>query len=391
MSFRSLLATPGIAGPFAASMVARLPVTALVLLLVLHVEHLTGRFALAGLAGGAYALGLGLSAPALGRLIDRHGQVRVLAPCGALVSSAITAIALLPGSAPVAVIVGLALLTGMTMPPLGSTLRALWMELIEPERRHAAFALDSAAVELLYILGPVAVAGGIGAWSTRVALGFGAACIATGVALYVTRPAIRAWQPHHHAGGLLGPLAAPAVRVLLGVLLLLGVGFGSVEVGVASVATAAGHQGWAGWLLGAWGLGSMGGALWVAKRPAPADPAAALVVRLLTFAVAHALLLLSTAPGALAGLLLVAGVTVAPALNGAFVLIGEAAPPGTVTETFTWATFGITAGIAAGSALGGALADSHPHAPFMLIVGVGVAALVVGRLRRPVLVAVAHP
>jgi predicted MFS family arabinose efflux permease len=135
----------------------------------------------------------------------------------------------------------------------------------------------------------------------------------------------------------------------------------------------------------------MSGALWIAKRPAPDDPAAALVVRLVAFAVAHALLLLSTAPAPLAGLLLVAGVTVAPALNGAFVLIGEAAPPGTVTETFTWATFGITAGIAAGSALGGAVADHHPHGPFVLIVGVGVAALAVGLLRRPVLVAVAHP
>jgi MFS family permease len=391
MSLRSLLATPGIAGPFAASLVARLPVTAMVLLLVLHVEHLTGRFALAGLAGGAYALGLGLSAPLLGRLIDHHGQVRVLAPCGALVAGAITAIALLPASAPTALILALALLTGLTMPPLGSTLRAAWMELIEPERRHAAFALDSAAVELLYILGPVVLATGIGSWSTRVALAVGAACVAVGVAAYVTRPAIRAWRPRRRDGGLLGPLAAPAVRVLLGILLLLGAGFGAVEVGVASAATAAGHQAWAGWLLGAWGLGSMGGALWIARRPAPPDPARALVGRLVALAAAHALLIATTAPVALAVLLLLAGTTVAPALNGAFVLIGEAAPAGTTTEAFTWATFGITAGIAAGSAVGGAVADQHPHGPFVLVALVSLVATGLGLVRRPALVAVAHP
>jgi len=391
MSLRSLLSTPGIAGPFAASLVARLPLTALVLLLVLHVERITGRFALAGLAGGVYAFGLGVSAPVLGRLIDRLGQARVLAPCGVLVSSAITAIALLPGSAPVAVIAGLALVTGMTMPPLGSTLRALWMALIEPERRHAAFALDSAALEMLYILGPVLVAGGIGAWSTRVALGFSAACIATGVAIYVTRPAIRAWVPHGRTSGLLGPLTAPAVRVLLAVLVLLGIGFGSVEVGVASVATHAGHRGWSGWLLGAWGLGSMLGALWIARRPAPADPAGALVARLVMFVAAHSVLLLSTEPLVLGGLLLIAGVSIGPTLNGAIVLVGEAAPAGTVTEAFSWTTFAITAGIGVGSAVGGALADSHPNGPFLLIVGVGLAALAVGVLRRPVLMAVAHP
>lgn len=392
MSLRSLLATPGIAGPFAASMLARLPVTALVLLLVLHVEDLTGRFALAGLAGGAYALGLGLSAPALGRLIDHHGQVRVLAPCGALVATAMTAIALLPADAPTGAILALALLCGLTMPPLGSTLRALWMELVDdPDRRHAAFALDSAAVELLYILGPVALAGGIGAWSTRAALGVGAACLAVGVAVYVTRPAIRAWRPRPRDEGLLGPLAAPAVRVLLGVLFLLGIGFGAVEVGVASAASAAGHAGWAGWLLGAWGLGSMAGALWIARRAAPADPARALVARLVALVVLHTLLIATTEPLVLAPLLLVAGTSVAPALNGAFVLIGEAAPAGTVTEAFTWATFGITAGIAAGSAAAGAVADGHPHGPFLLVAAAGLVATALGLARRPALVAVAHP
>jgi MFS family permease len=391
MSLRALLNTPGIAGPFAASMVARLPVTALVLLLVLHVEHLTGRFSLAGLAGGAYALGLGCSAPILGRLIDRRGQAQVLAPCGALVAGAVTAIALLPAGAPTIVVLALALLTGLTMPPLGSTLRALWMELIDAERRHAAFALDSAAVELLYVLGPVLLASGIGAWSTRAALGVCAGCLAGGVAAYVTRPAIRAWRPHPHGGGLLGPLTAPAMRVLLAILLLLGTGFGAVEVGVASAATAAGHQAWAGWLLGAWGLGSMAGALWIARRPAPADPAGAVVLRLAVFVVAHALLMVTTAPLVLAPLLLLAGTTVAPALNGAFVLIGDAAPAGTVTEAFTWATFGITAGIAAGSALAGAIADSHPHGPFVVVAVAALVATGLGVLRRPSLVAVAHP
>ena len=388
MSLRSLLRTPGVAGPFAASMVARLPVTALVLLLVLHVEGLTGRFALAGLAGGAYALGLGLSAPVLGRLIDHHGQVRVLAPCGALVATTMTAIALLPASAPTA-----------------RDPRA------RPGHRadHAAPGLDPArAVDGARRRRRIA-ATPPSRWtrprwscctsSVRSRWPAGSARGRRARRSASAPPASRwAWPPtsrdRRSAPGArasataawLGPLAAPAVRVLLGILLLLGTGFGAVEVGVAAAATAAGHEGWAGWLLGAWGLGSMTGALWIARRPAPADPARALAVRLCALVVAHLLLVATTEPVALAPLLLLAGTTVAPALNAAFVLIGEAAPAGTVTEAFTWATFGITAGIACGSALAGAIAEGAPHGPFVVVAAAGLVATGLALVRRPSLV-----
>lgn len=388
MHLRSLLATPGVAGPFGATLLGRLPITALGLLLILHVEALTGRFSLAGLAAGGYSLGLAVSAPLLGRLIDRRGQVVVLAPCGAIASVAIAAVAVLPSSAPAGLVIALSVPIGLAMPPLGATLRALWMEVADADRRHAAFALDSAATEALFIFGPVVVAGGIGAWSPRAALVVCAVAVLAGTALYVLQPAVRAWRSHGRDGGLAGPLAAPAVRVLLAVLLLLGASFGAVEVGVAAAAKAAGHRGWAGALMGVWGVGSMVGAVVIARRPAPRDPARALVTRLAALAALHALLVATTDPLLLAPLLLVAGVTVAPAINGVLVLLGEAAPRGTVTEAFTWATCGITGGIAAGSALAGTLAEQSPHGPFLVVIAVGVAAAALGRLRRPALAAV---
>ncbi len=388
MPLRELLRLPGVAGPFAASIVGRLPMTAMGLLLILHVEALSGRIAVAGLAAGAYAAGLAVGAPLLGRLIDRHGPAAVLVPCAALGASACLALAAMPPGAPAEAAVALAVPIGVGMPPLGSTLRALWTELPDPAQRHAAFALDSAVVEALFVVGPVAVAGGLGAWSTRAAFAVCAAALVAGTVGFVVQPAVRAWRAQPREGGLAGPLAAPVVRVLLVVLLLLGAGLGAVEVGIAAAATADGHRGWAGPLLGLWGLGSMVGALLVARRPPPADRSRALVRRIAALAAVHALLAATTAPLLLAPLLPAAGLTIAPALNAVFVTLGEAAPRGTVTEAFTWATCAISAGVAAGSALGGAVAEASPHAPFLLVVALGALAAGVGARRRTAIAAV---
>ena len=46
--------------------------------LLVHVRHLTGSFATAGIVAGAFAVSLGVGGPLLGRLVDRRGQTAVL-------------------------------------------------------------------------------------------------------------------------------------------------------------------------------------------------------------------------------------------------------------------------------------------------------------------------
>src|SRR3954451_14025272 len=101
----AVLRTPGVLPLSPSSCVARLPMGALSLLLVLHTKDLTGSYGHGGVAAGVFALSLGVSAPALARIIDRRGQAGVLR-FGALVSTtAIVVIALLPDGAPFGAII----------------------------------------------------------------------------------------------------------------------------------------------------------------------------------------------------------------------------------------------------------------------------------------------
>ncbi|HEU4656449.1 MAG TPA: MFS transporter [Capillimicrobium sp.] len=384
---KPLLQTPGVAGPFASSLIGRIPVTAIGLLLVLHVEDLTGRFAVAGASAACFSLGLSVSAPVFGRLIDRRGQVTVVLAGAAVVTVALSAIAFLPAGAPAGAIAALAAVAGVAVPPLGSCLRALWVDAIDADRRHAAFAIDSAATELTYFIGPVVLAGAIGGWSTRTAIATSAAMFAIGGVAYTSRPAVRAWRPGERHPSLLGPLSAPAVRSLLGMLAFTGLCFGAVEVGVAAVAERAGVEGAAGPLLGAWAVGSIVGAIVTARAGAPRDPARRVVALLALLALAHVPLVATGEPLLLAPLLVLAGGSIAPALSTIFAVLGYAAPPGTVTEAFTWATTAIGGGIAAGAALGGAVAEAGHAAPFALAAGAGLTSACFAVLWRPVVAA----
>src|SRR4051812_31941556 len=73
----AILRTPRVLPLFVASCVARLPMGALGLLLVLHTHDLTGSYGRGGLATGVYLVALGVSAPLLARLVDRRGQTAV--------------------------------------------------------------------------------------------------------------------------------------------------------------------------------------------------------------------------------------------------------------------------------------------------------------------------
>src|SRR5437762_13038043 len=97
-----------------------------ILLLVRATHH---SYAIAGLAVGADALASAAAAPVQGRLVDRFGRLRVLAPCA--VAQAIVLVAFVLASSADAsglALVPLAALAGALVPPVSPTARALLRE-----------------------------------------------------------------------------------------------------------------------------------------------------------------------------------------------------------------------------------------------------------------------
>jgi len=299
----------------------------------------------------------------LGRLVDRRGPRPVLVWSAIVSAAALGAFAALPDGAPVLGALACAALAGAATPPVGPCLRTLWPPLLDdPALVHSAFSLESAGIELTYIVGPVVIAGAIGAWSTAAAMLTGAALLLAGTLVFAAaapRGKLNAAPGGARRGGL--ALRAPGVRALAVVYVLLGIAFGAVEVGVPATAAGDGRPHAAGLLLGVWGLGSLLGGLAAARSRPPADRARRLCLLLALLAAGHVLLALPAGLVGLGVLLTLAGAAIAPAFGVANGLVDGVAPAGAVTEAFTWLSTGIAGGVAAGSAVAGALAE-HPGA-----------------------------
>ena len=368
---------PGVLSLFVANCVARLPMGALGLLLVLHTHDLTGSYAAGGAVTGAYVLALGTSNPLLARLVDRRGQTLVLRLGAPASAAAVLALAFAPEGVSTAWLAVLAAAAGLLQPPVGACMRALWPMLIPDEhRRHAAYALDGVAGEIIYICGPVVIVGALGSWSLPGALVACAVFQLVGVYTFSAHEASRRWaSPAEARRDVVGALRGEGVRVLVAVFVLCGLAVGAVEVAVPATLDAMGSRELTGPLLGVWGVGSLIAGAAVAGFGAPGDPARRLAVLVAAWGATHAALALAGAPITLAILLLIAGAAIAPTFVCANGMLDRLAPHGTITEAFTWMSTGMLVGAAAGASAAGALVEAvDASAAFALLGGGGLLA-----------------
>lgn len=387
----ALLRLPGALPASASALLGRLSFGMSGLAVLLVVREQTGSYTSAGAATAVFGVTLALSAPLRARQADRRGQTRVLRVTGAVHPLTIAGFLVateLDASLPV--LLAVLVLAGATLPPIGSTMRALW-SIIAPdeEKRAAAYALEGVLIELAFVLGPLLV--GLISYASGPAVALGVSGAAAGVgalALSMTRPSL-AWRPDLSAPrmGWSGPLVDPAVRRLLVIYALTGAGFGVTEVSVPAFAESFGAAPSAGGLLlAAWALGSVAGGLTYGSRDWATPVVRRYGLLLCALAVGSTLPVLATGPLVLALLLFGYGLAIAPSGAVATLLISRHAPPGTVTEAFGWSTTAIFAGAAAGSAAAGVVVETaSPRVGLALVSLAGLSAAAAGLASRPVL------
>jgi MFS family permease len=380
--YREILAVPRLAPLLAATVLARLPIGINGLAIVLFLRAQTGSFAVAGAAAGALALGNGVGAPLQGRVVDRFGR-GMLVPLALAHAAGLMALLLLGrAGAPPAALMGSALTAGLALPPASAVLRALYPRLLAhaPQLVSPAFALDSVLTELLFVLGPLATAVLVAVVDPGAALVLSAGVVVTGTIWFVAAlpapdPAL-AGSRHRH--GLLGALRSPGIVTLVLTMLPVGFGLGAIEVVIPAFTHEHGRPELAGVLMAVWALGSAAGGLAYGVRSGriPLSAAHLRLTTLLPLALAPMLLAPSLAVMAL--LVIPAGMFIAPLFATRNELVGTAAPPGALTEAYTWPLTALVAGIALGAAAAGALADASGWQAGVLaaVAGTGLGAVV---------------
>lgn len=371
----------------ATSVLAQLPLGMLGIGLMVHAQRLTGSFAAAGLVTGVYAIAVGIGGPLLGRLVDRGGQIAVLLGTAGAGAALLGAAAILPAHAPVATLLLFASGIGLATPPVGACLRAQLPALLsDPAALTGAYAFETSVVELCWVCGPPLVLGLGALWSTGGALAVSGLILLVATAAFVAHPAARAWRPEsspqRRRGG---ALRTPGMRTLTVLLFGVGLLLGADEVAVTATARAIeGTTAAAAPLLAVWGAGSFAGGLLFARFGRGARNAGGLALLLLALTVGHlALIPAATAIAVLGAVLFIAGGAIAPTEATVYAMLGDVAPPGTITEAFALLAGAIAVGGAGGAAVAGVVVDTAgATAAFALAGAAGALATLTAIARR---------
>jgi hypothetical protein len=383
--YRAVLSVPGCAHVLATALIARLPQGMTSLGLLLLVRSHTGSYTAAGIAVGAYDFATAAGAPLVGRLVDRFGRRRVLGPEAMLQALMLVAIVIAAhaGAGAVALVV-LSALAGALWPPIAPSVRALLRDIVRDAKvRETAYALESVIQELVWISGPLVVAGVIAFASPAAAVLLSGAVSVSGTLLFVSSPAALGRGSRVARTGRSPVLAIPELRAMLGPIFLNGLAIGAVGIGLPALALHAGSRPASGLLLAVWSVGSITGGLWYGSREWHAPLSARYRALLWTGVICMAPLIAArTIPEGLAGAVL-AGLAIAPVFSCQYALVGRAVRSGVETEAFTWVSSALVGGLAAGSALGGgAVSVAGVSGPFVLAVtAMGLAAA--SALRMP--------
>jgi MFS family permease len=347
---------------YAAMVVARLGIGIDGIATVLFLRHEGKSFALAGATAGALALGSALGAPFNARLIDRLSPRVLVWLASAHATGLLAVIALAIAGAPALLLLPVAFLTGATLPTVSSVLRNAYATLLRDDRHliPSAFALEAVVTEAIFIVGPLTTAALTWLVSAAAALVVSAATVVIGTAwFYAELPSELAQRrvPEAAERHWAGALRSPGLQTIVIAMLPVGFSFGAIEVMLPAFADAEGNRQFAGVLIAIWSAGSALGGILYGARPRLLPLRTMHLWAAVTLPVGMAVVALATSPLAMACLVVLAGLPIAPLIATRNELAGAVAVPGSETETFTWPLTALVSGVSVGAAVAGVLAD----------------------------------
>ncbi|MEU0784914.1 MFS transporter [Streptomyces sp. NPDC006173] len=389
--YRALFAAPGSKGFSAAGFLGRMPLSMMGIGVVTMISQLTGRYGLAGALSATMALAAAALGPQVSRMVDRHGQRRVLRPVTLFALAAAAGLLLAAHFEwPDWVLFACAAGIGC-VPSIGAMVRARWAALYAgTPQLHTAYSLESVVDEICFIFGPIISIGLSTVWFPEAGPLLAACFLAAGV-FWLTSQRATEPAPHpreQHAGG--SALRAAGLQVLVATFVATGAIFGAVDVVTVAFAEEQGHKAGASIVLAIYAAGScLAGAVFGLLHFKGA-PERRWLLGICAMAVSMIPLLLVGNLPFLAVALFVAGLSIAPTMITTMSLIEQHVPRAKLTEGMTWVSTGLAVGVALGSSVAGWVIDSSgAKAGYWVPAVSGAVAVAVGflgyrRLSRPV-------
>ena len=385
----------------------RVPMFAGTVLLTLHVVTALGRsYGEAGLVTAAATVAIAISGPWRGRLLDRLGLRRTVAP-SLLIQAVCWSIAPWVAYAP---LMALAALAGLFVVPTFSILRQVIIRSVPEAQRRTALSLDSAGTELSFMAGPALGVWLATTWDTGLALfTVEMAGVLAGCVLWIANPAMKsaptavaatdaaggrdggapahpstadarksepAAAPRAWRGFITVPVAAVYLAAACSTLVLSG-----TDVAIVAALRSFDATGSIGWVLALWGAGSLLGGLlygawhhsfsvfWLLGGLAGTTAPVALAVGVPSFAV----------------LVTIAGFLCAPTITATIEQLSRLVPERFRGEMMGWHGSAMTAGSAIGAPVAGFAMDHGGWQWGFLVVSVlGVLVAVTGLLAERV-------
>lgn len=373
-TYMQVLSRPGVLRVVSSQLFARFPFGLMSLAFVLHIQQISGSYALAGLALGLETVGVAVSGPLLGRWMGGWGVRRTLLVSAGISATTIFVIGLAP--LPAEVLAILCLVVGLSSPPIQSAVRTIYPMLVERRQMGTLYALDATLQEVIWIFGPVTATFIAAFTNTTVGIVVMGVIQIIGAIWFSSNREIRSVEIPKSKRRLGGVLRSRIVvsNAVIGALLI--GSFSGVEIGTVAVFT---DKATAGIIVGVLSLGSLLGGFLFGHR---SRTRWALSRYLLVVFVGFAMVFIAPDSAIWVSIAwFIAGLGIAPALGLLGAIIGASVKTADAPEAYGWVGSGQMIGYAGAAAIAGFSIDLiAPEAALFVAVVMGGGAVIVALL-----------
>lgn len=383
--YKEIFRVQGTKGFAAAAFVARMPVAMAPIGIVTMLSQLRGEYWLAGAVAAAFTLGNALVAPQISRLVDRWGQFRLLIPTTAVAVVAFTLMMVAADPEWPRWTLFVTALLAAWMPSISAMVRARWTELFRdrPEM-NTAFAFESAADELVYIIGAsLSVALSVTLFPEAGVL-VSTLLLALGTTAFVLQRDTEPRRREGEHGAATSAILLRPVQLITVTMVFVGAIFATAEVTTVALTRDLGRPDAASLVIGVYAAGSFVVGVIIGGLKLRAPLHRQLLVAVSALLLTTLPLLLADSVALLAATIFLSGVAVSPTFITAFGLVGQRVPPAVLTEGVTWVGTGIGIGMALGAFVSGWVVDTFgPRYGFAVSVATATVALLIIAFGQP--------